>query len=76
MTAWIITTSIMSGLFGLALILAYLFLPVSPWISLVIFVGFWFLPFKKILKIFPGTQPIGRIDPPFKNRVSRDNAEL
>jgi hypothetical protein len=59
----------MSLLFGIAFIVGAVFWnPSFPWITFAIVVGFFFLPFKKILARFPGTQPEGRINPPFRSK--------
>jgi hypothetical protein len=71
---FIIIGSIMSFLSGMALILALLLWnPTFPWITFVILVGFFFLPFRKIIRLFPGTQPDGRINPPLhKSKTSAE----
>jgi hypothetical protein len=69
------TSVVMGALFSAALILAAALLQVSPWLSLIVVVGFWFLPFKRILKLFPLTQSQGRIIKPLRERLKQDDPE-
>ena len=65
----------MSVLVSTAFLLAVVLFQVSPWLSLMVFVGFCFLPFRKIIEFFPFTQPEGRIIKPLRERLKRDDPE-
>lgn len=65
MAQFIIISAIMSFLFVMTVILALLLWnPAFPWITLAIVIGFFFLPFRRIVALLPGTQPEGRINRP------------
>ena len=78
--SWYFRGVVMSFLFGVAVLLAAFFMnptfPGFPWVSIAILIGFFFLPFKKILPLFPGTKPEGRIIPPLHKQQQNEREGL
>lgn len=65
----------MSALFSAAVGLAVLLLHISPWLSLIVLVGFWFLPFRTILRLLLPISREGSINKPFRSRTEQDESD-